>query len=392
MFQKGERIFMAGAAGEPTALVRDALAAGTHLFTTFVPGVNRLDPAWLGEGSRVTALFAHPGMMRERPDSFDRLPISYGGFLKLLRDDMRFDTAVIQLSPPDAQGRYSLGPMAEFSLLAARRARRTIALVNVRTPHLPGAPSLSRQDFDGCIEADTALPTYAIVEDEAARHIAGHILRILPDRPTLQLGLGKIPNALTQGLSSLRKLRFHSGMISDGIMALDAAGALDRDAPHRTTALLGSPALYEWARDHPEIRIAGCDEIHDPRILHDLDRLVAINSALEVDLSGQCDLEFAGGRAISGPGGAPDFARAASLSPGGCSIIALPASANGASRIVPRLSSGHVSLGRSDVDIVVTEHGIADLRGKDVAARREALIAIASPDHRSGLAASGKDQ
>ncbi|MGE4431508.1 MAG: acetyl-CoA hydrolase/transferase family protein [Sphingobium sp.] len=399
MFHQGERIFMAGAAGEPTALVRDVLAAGAHLITSFVPGVNNLPAADLADETRVTGLFAHPGMMRDRPDAFDRLPVSYGQFLKMLRGDFRLDTAVIQMSPPDDAGRCSLGPMAEFSLLAARRARRVVAVLNAKTPSLPGAPHLTLADFDAVVEADTPLPVYGlpkngiskngVADDEVSRAIAAHVISVLPARPTLQLGLGKIPNALTAGLSTLRDLHFHSGMLSDGIIALHDAGALASGNPHRTTALLGSPALYEWARDHPEILVCGCDAIHDPRVLHAVERLVAINSALEVDLSGQCDLEFANGRAVSGPGGAPDFARAAASCPDGCSIIALPASAGGTSRIVTRLSSGNVTLGRSDVDIIVTEHGGADLRGKDVAQRRRALIAIAAPEHRDSLAAAG---
>jgi len=388
MFHKGERVFMAGSAGEPTALLNNALSASVHLITSFVPGINRIDPGLMAEGTRITALFAHPEVMRTRPDDFQRLPLSYGQFTRVLRDGFPLDTAVVQLSPPDSNGQCSLGPMVEFSLLAARNARRVIGVINNRTPRLPGAPNLAISDLDTVVEADTALPTYVVPEDDVARNIADRILAVIPPNPTIQLGLGKIPNALTAGLSTLRNLTFHSGMLSDGIIALEEAGALLPGATHRTTALLGSNHLYKWAREHPEIRIIGCDEIHNPGILSRYERLVAINSALEVDLTGQCDLEYAGGRAISGPGGAPDFARAAALSPGGCSIVALPASGKGTSRIVPRLSSGVVSLGRSEVDVVVTEHGITDLRGLDILARRRALIAVAAPEHRADLEAA----
>lgn len=385
MFRQGERVFMAGAAGEPTALLNDALSASVHLITSFVPGINRIDPALMASGTHITALFAHPEVMRQRGDAFERLPVSYGQFTRMLRDGFPLDTAVVQLAKPDSNDQCSLGPMVEFSLLAARNARRVIGVINAQTPSLPGAPSLSISDLAIVVEADTPLPIYSVAEDDVVGRIAERLLTVIPSHPTIQLGLGKIPNALTAGLATLRNLRFHSGMLSDGIMVLDRAGALKPGATHRTAALLGSAALYEWARDHDEIRIAGCDEVHDAKMLASCERLVAINSALEVDLAGQCDLEFASGRAVSGPGGAPDFARAAALSPGGCSIIALPASVRGASRIVPRLSSGVASLARSDVDVVVTEHGLADLRGLDSAARRRALIAIAAPEHRADL-------
>ncbi|MWV29302.1 acetyl-CoA hydrolase/transferase family protein [Aurantiacibacter rhizosphaerae] len=388
MFREGERVFMVGAAGEPTCLVDNALSAGVHLITSFVPGINRIDPDVMADKTQVSALFAHPQVMRARPQQFKRLPISYGQFTRLLRDSFPIDTAVVQLSPPDADGRCSLGPMVEFALLAARNANRVIGVLNNRTPRLPGTPTLWASDLNEVVEADTALPNYAVEPDDVARRIANLVLDIIPPRPTIQLGLGKIPNALTQGLSTLRDLTFHSGMLSDGIMQLQNAGALLPGATHSTTALLGSDGFYEWAQEQPEIRIAGCDEIHSARILGGYERLVAINSALEVDLNGQCDLEHAGGRAISGPGGAPDFARSAALSEGGCSIIALPASVKDASRIVPRLSSGVASLGRSDVDVVVTEHGLADLRGLDTPARRKALIAIAAPEHRAALEAA----
>jgi 4-hydroxybutyrate CoA-transferase len=220
--------------------------------------------------------------------------------------------------------------------------------------------------------------------------IAAHIASLIPDGAALQVGLGKVPAALSRLLRNHRRLRLHSGMLSDGLIELAEAGALDNNFLHTTTVLVGSDKLYQWLPGFDNLRVVGCEITHHLPILIGMPGLVAVNSALEVDLFGQCNLEHANGRAVSGCGGAPDFARGARMSPGGCSIVALNASFTGSkgkgTRILPTLSSNAVaSLGRSDVDAVVTEFGIAKLRGLSVHERAAALIGVAAPEFRDEL-------
>ncbi|RQR22033.1 hypothetical protein DIE23_37360 [Burkholderia sp. Bp9143] len=187
-------------------------------------------------------------------------------------------------------------------------------------------------------------------------------------------------------LSDRRNLRLHSGMLSDGLLNLAEAGALDMQYTHTTCVIVGSTELYTRVQDFMPLRIAGCDVTHAPNTLLSLRNFVAVNSAIEVDLFGQCNLEHVNGAAVSGAGGAPDFARAARLTEGGCSIVALTARHGNGSRIVPRLSSPAVaSLSRIDVDYIVTEFGIAKLTGASVHERAEAIIGVAAPEFHDEL-------
>jgi 4-hydroxybutyrate CoA-transferase len=218
--------------------------------------------------------------------------------------------------------------------------------------------------------------------------IAGHIAALIDDGCTLQMGVGKVPTALAERLRDRRRLRIHSGLVSDGFANLMESGALDADFVHTACVASGTGGFYRWLPEARGLRIAGCEITHGALTLAALQRFVAVNSALEVDLFGQCNLEHAQGRAVSGAGGAPDFARAARMCAGGLSIVALNASYRKgmASRIVPALSAGAVvSLSRVDVDLVVTEFGVADLRHASVHERALALIGIAAPDFRDDL-------
>ncbi|UZW57059.1 hypothetical protein NUH86_20125 [Sphingobium sp. JS3065] len=390
IFRKGERLFIPGAAGEPTALVKELFgAAGLDITTSVVPGINPLKSEAIGPGTQVTGLFMQPSLSEaQRSGSFRHIPQSYAAMLKQIEADTPFDWCVVQVSPPDGRGRCSLGPAAEFAPAAMQRARRIFGVINPFVPVVPNAPFVEHARLAGTMEADTPIVTYAVGEVDSATHmIAKHIAGLIPDGAAIQVGLGKVPHALMQALHGHRRLRIHSGMISDGIIGLMQAGALDESHAHRTTAVLGSPALYEWLDGRSDIHVRGVEEIHLPSVLAGVERLFAVNSALEVDLLGQCNLEHANGRAVSGGGGASDFARGARLGRGGVSIIALPATFGAAgSRICPRLSNNAVAtISRNDVDIVVTEEGIADLRGKSVHERAKALIGVAAPGARDPL-------
>lgn len=391
----GESVFVPGASGAPVSwmdalLAEPARSEGLSITTTYVPGINRLDLNHLHGSATVSGLFMQPDLAdAQARQAYRHLPLSYAGFLRDLATQPPFDVAVVQVAPPDGAGRCSLGPSVEFNRVVLATARRRVAVVNAATPRVLGAPSMRLDEFSEIVECDDALPTYITPGGGGvAAAIAAHLARFIGDGATLQIGLGKVPGAVLDAIADRRGLRFHSGMLSDGFMRLHGFGALARDHAHITCCLVGSKEFYAWAADCPIIQLRGCEETHAPARLAALDRLVAINSALEVDLFGQCNLEFLGGRAVSGPGGAPDFAAAARRSPGGVSIIALPAGGQGVSRIRACLGPGAIaSLPRTDVDVVVTEHGAADLRGRSVHERAEALMAIAMPEARGSLAA-----
>ena len=392
--QPGESLYLPGSAGEPTALLM-ALAARpertlrTRILSSAVPGINKLPVDALDPSVEITGLFMQPDLRKAQRDGrFRQLPLSFGGFVKHVRERLVVDTCVVQVSPPDAAGRCSLGAAVEFTAMVQGRSRRTLALLNHNMPAIRGAMTVPFSALDLVCEVDTPLPTYDVGAPSAsATVIAGHIATLVEDDSALQVGLGKVPEALYGLLHDRRRLRLQSGMLSDGALKLQHAGALDPDVRHVSCVWVGTSDLYRALRDADGFDVLGCDLTHNVLRLAQAERFVAVNSALSVDLFGQATLECAGGRAVSGVGGAPDFAQAARLSRGGISVVALPAAfgAQPKSRIVPRLQDDIVSLPRYMVDVIITEHGVADLRGCTVFERAEALMAIAAPDFRAGL-------
>lgn len=254
------------------------------------------------------------------------------------------------------------------------KARRVLGLINHQTPRIRNAVSIPYASLDYVCEVDTALPTYNTDTSPATEAIARHIAPLVPDGNALQLGLGKVPLALSHLLCDRRMLRLHSGLLSDGVLDLARAGALDPDFAHTTCVLVGSPTLYRQMEDFDQVHVLGCEITHNPRVLLKLDHFVSVNSALEVDLFGQCNLEHADGHAISGAGGR--------------SIVALNATHHGGrgTRIVPCLNENAITtLARVDVDHVVTEFGVANLSGASVHERARAIIGVAAPAFRGDL-------
>lgn len=398
--RSGESIYVPGSAGEPAAFLDWLLADAErsrdlHIVSTLIPGINAFDFDQLHPGARMTGLFMQPGLrIAQHSGRYRHLPLSYAQFARHLEMRVALDTTIVQVSPPDEHGRCSLGPAVEFTPLAQRKSRRTLALINHRTPPMPGAISLPLESFELAAEVDTPLKSYDIGPASAtAEQIAKHIARFIDDAAALQVGLGKVPEALFALLHDRRNLRLSSGMLADSALELQASGALDPVFRHRSCVWVGSSGLYDRLAGNAVFDVKGCDETHDLRCLIALDRFTAINSALSVDLFGQANLEHAGGRAVSGVGGAADFAAAARRSRGGLSIVAMPASfgAKATSRIVARIGDGVASLPRDAIDLVVTEHGVADLRDLSVHERAEAIIAVAAPTARSELTDAWRD-
>jgi acyl-CoA hydrolase len=364
-----------------------AFTQDLRILTSFVPGINALDLDQLDPSARVTGLFMQPTFSDAQRDArFRALPISYGAFVRYLREHIDIDLAVVQVSPPDENGQCSLGPAVEFMPVALTKSRRRVGLINAHTPRFSTSINVPYRSFDFVCEVEAPLPLYATIADETTRVIARHVATLVEDGCVLQLGLGKLPTALSHLLKERRGLRFHSGMLSDGFLELAECGALDVDFKHTACVAVGSKEFYSALSNYPALRLAGCEVTHDSCVLGQYRRFVAVNSALEVDLFGQCNLEHAAGSAASGVGGAPDFARAARLSVGGRSVVALNARHKSGSRIVSTLSPPSVvSLTRYDVDFVVTEFGVADLVDASVHERAQALIGIAAPEFRDNL-------
>nr|WP_295469299.1 acetyl-CoA hydrolase/transferase C-terminal domain-containing protein [Mesorhizobium sp.] len=397
LFETGERVFVPGSASAPVDILKwleevPERSAGLELTTTLIAGINRFDVARLHPTARTAGNFMQSDFREpQRQGRFRYLPITYAGFVRYVREIYQPDAAIAVVSPPNAAGEVSLGLSVEMTALCLARARRTIAVVNSRMPFLARSERLPLSSFDVVLHSDTELPTYGGASQGGdAETIASHVASLVDDGAALQVGLGKVPDAILRAVLDRRRLRIHSGIVSDGVIGLAQAGALDSGFPHAVCGIVGTRRLYDWAESQDLIRVQGCDQTHDPARIAGIDGFIAINSALTVDLFGQCDLETAAGRTVSSFGGAPDFARGARNSRGGLSIVALPATylspAGVASRVVPRLGPENmVSIARYDVDVVATEYGLADLRGRSVYERAEALIDVAAPEFRAEL-------
>lgn len=390
ILKPGYRVYLPGAAGFPTVFIQaviddPASSRNVHFYTSLAPGIDnplvieRLDRSAIVSGLFMQAPFAEA----LRRGQFNMLPMSYSAFTQYIRHQLTFDLTVVQVTPPDLNGFCTLGPSVEFTPLAISKSHKVLALVNPLLPIIQNAHQYSIDQFDYVCHAAMPVPQYQISADSTTEAVAIHVASLIDDGCTLQTGVGKVPTALSQILCNHKNLRIHSGLISDGFMQLAEAGALADDAIHIGCALAGSQQLYDWVPNCQSIQLSGCERTHAPENLLKLQQFVAVNSALEVDFFGQCNLEFSAGQAISGAGGSTDFARAARYNYNGLSIVALVSSykKNTLSRIVPKLGApGVASLGRGDVDIIVTEHGIADLRNLSVHQRAAALIAIAEPE------------
>ncbi len=386
----GGRLFIPGGPGEPLGLLkayREApeLAAGTTFIGAHVPGINRTDWAGLHETARAEGTFVSGDWRKSfETGRFALRPMTWFQAYGWL-ETTPLDAAVFVVSPPNAAGEVSLGVGSDLAPAVLARQLFKVAIVNPAMPFVQG-PTAPLSAFDLVAEDETPLLTYeAGALDPAFDAIKGHLQAIMPAGASVQFGLGKAGVAAVAALEGLKGLRIHSGMVAGPLRAVLDSGALTEVV---TGLAAGDAELYALCGRDPRIRFEPSNVTHDIRTLAAIPNLVAVNSALEVDLFGQANAEFQGGRQVSGTGGLTDFLRGARLSPGGLPILALPASAKGGSisRIIPRLPQTAVSVARADVGLVITEHGVADLRGQTLDGRAEALIAVAAPNHRDALA------
>lgn len=398
----GSRIYLGGGAGVPQSLVQALVERADELRDVEIVHMLHFGPApytapEYATSFRHNAVFiGHNVRQAVQAGRADLTPIFLSEVPKLFRAGrLPLDYAFVQTSPPDEHGFCSFGAEVGCTKPAAEAARVVIAEVNRQMPRTHGDSFIHLRNLDVIVEVDHPVPEAPQGGTSAVhKHIGQLIAEIIPNGATLQLGIGSIPDAVLTNLGNHRDLGIHSELISDGVVGLIEAGVITGGQktlhPGKVIAgfLFGSQGLYDFVADNPIIEMHPTDYVNDPFMIAQNEKMVSINSAIEVDLTGQVAADSIGPRFYSGVGGQIDFIRGAARSKGGMPIIALPATAKGGSlsRIVSMLKPGAgVTTTRNDVHYVVTEYGIADLYGKTIRERARALIAIAAPPFREKL-------
>ena len=391
----GMTVFVPGMSGESLAFY-EALRAEPERAErlTFVgvhfPGINRTDYLSLHPTVRLRAYFASPAIRGGISGGrVDLMPLDYPGIVRDLEQNLRIDAAIAQVSPPDAEGRCSLGVTQDFLPSVWQNARIRIAHVNPRLPRTSGSFQLRIKDCQLAFECDSEIPSVGSeTPDGATLEHARLAADLISDGATLQFGVGRLQTAMLMALVSHRNLRVYSGMISPAVLHLLESGVIQPGCPVECGVALGDPEFYARLDDDSRFHFRPVRETHDIRRIAAIPNFCAVNSALEVDLLGQVNVDSVNGRLVAGVGGLPAFSCAARLSPGGRSIIILPATAHQGrtSRIVCKLrDTSFAALARHEADYVVTEHGVARLRALSLHERAAALISIAAPRFRARL-------
>lgn len=401
--KSGQRVVVAHACGEPS-IILDALVANAAQYEN----VEIIHMVAMGKAAycqpQYDKNFHHNAFFlggstraAAAEGRVDFTPVYFSEIPGLLREDLRPNVTLLQCSPPDAHGYVSLGVSVDYTKPAAEASDLVIAQVNQNMPRTLGDSFLHVTQIGCLVEADTpvielAPPKIGNVE----RAIGENVASLVRDGDTLQLGIGAIPDAVLLFLKEKNDLGIHTEMFSDGVVELVEAGVITNKAKtlHRgqsvATFLMGTRRLYDYVNNNPAVAMYPVDYVNDPYVIGQNDNLVSINSCVQVDIMGQVVSTSAGLRQISGVGGQVDFVRGANLSKGGRAIMAMPSTTGKGkiSKIVPFLDQGSaVTTTRNEVNYVITEYGIAKLKGKSLRQRAEALIRIAHPDFRDELTA-----
>ncbi|MBI5837690.1 MAG: acetyl-CoA hydrolase/transferase family protein [Candidatus Eisenbacteria bacterium] len=402
VIQSGDRVFVHSVAAAPQRLI-DAMTARApelrdveivHLHTEATAPYAAPEVA---DSFFVNALFVganvrkalHEGRADYVPNFLSEVPALFRkGILPL-------DVALIQVSPPDRHGYCSLGVSVDVARAAVQVARHVVAQVNPQMPRTHGDSFLHISEIDTAVEVDDPLPEVALPPiGDVERAVGRHVAELVEDGATLQMGIGAIPDAVLSELTNHKRLGIHTEMFSDGLIQLVEKGVVTGEDkkvhPGKIVAgfVMGTKRLYDFIDDNPIVTMLDIAYVNDTSVIRRNPKVTAINSCIEVDLTGQVCADSIGTRQYSGVGGQMDFVRGASLSEGGKPIIALPSTTSrGESRLVPFLKQGAgVVTTRAHVHYVATEYGVANLYGKNMHQRARALIEIAHPDHRETLA------
>lgn len=402
--KSGDRVVIQHAVAEPSYIL-DAMVANAKAYEN----VEIVHMVAMGK-----AAYAQPGMEKHfRHNALflggstraciaegrgDFTPCFFFEIPHLWETTLPVDVALVTVTPPDENGMCSLGVAVDYTMSAAKNAKKIIAQVNNCMPRTNGTSCLRVDEIDCFVHHDAPIiplapPKIGPVEEAIGKHCAS----LIQDGDTLQLGIGAIPDAVLLFLKEKRDLGIHSEMFSDGVVELMEAGVITNAKKNLhpgkciATFLMGTQRLYDFVNNNPNVELYPVDYVNHPAVIAQNDNLVSINSCVQVDLMGQVASESIGARQISGVGGQVDFVRGASLSRGGRSIIAMPSSTKGISKIVSLLDEGAaVTTSRCDVDYIVTEYGVAHLKGHTLKERAKALIEIAHPNFRDELISSFK--
>lgn len=401
--KSGQRVVVAHACGEPS-IILDALVANAAQYEN----VEIIHMVAMGKAAycqpQYDKNFHHNAFFlggstraAAAEGRVDFTPVYFSEIPSLLREDLRPNVTLLQCSPPDAHGYVSLGVSVDYTKPAAEASDLVIAQVNQNMPRTLGNSFLHVTQIGCLVEADTPVIELAPPKiGDVERAIGENVASLVRDGDTLQLGIGAIPDAVLLFLKEKNDLGIHTEMFSDGVVELVEAGVITNKAKtlHRgqsvATFLMGTRRLYDYVNNNPAVAMYPVDYVNDPYVIGQNDNLVSINSCVQVDIMGQVVSTSAGLRQISGVGGQVDFVRGANLSKGGRAIMAMPSTTGKGkiSKIVPFLDQGSaVTTTRNEVNYVITEYGIAKLKGKSLRQRAEALIRIAHPDFRDELTA-----
>ena len=400
--KSGDRVFLQGSAATPLALIRAMIERKSDLRNVELLSISTLgkdifNVPDIGEQFFINSLFVSEnirGLANSQYGSY--IPVFLSEIHRLFDNKiLPIDVAMVHVSPPDKHGYCSLGTSVDIALSAIRNAKYVIAQVNPKMPRTHGDGIISADHLDALVLIDEDLPevSYSAKITEKSLAIGRYIAELIEDKSTLQMGIGAIPDAVLSCLHNHKGLGVHTEMFSDGVIPLVEKGIITNEHKKKhpgkivTGFAIGSRKLYDFVDDNPSTVFLDISYVNDAKVIRSNPKVVAINSALEIDLTGQVCSDSIGTYQYSGIGGQMDFMRGASLSPGGKPIIALNSTANnGTSKIVPFLKQGAgVVTTRGHVHYVVTEYGVAYLYGKNLRQRAYALTEIAHPDHREWL-------
>jgi len=402
VIESNQRVFIQGSAATPTILLKALFQRKNELknvemvsITTI--GENLFNPADIGGSFFFNSLFVS-SHVRDivNTEHGDYVPIFLSEIPLLFKNNiLPIDVALIHVSPPDKHGFCSLGTSVDIVRSAIKNAKYVIAQVNKQMPRTHGDGIISLSEIDRIVEINEPLPevSYQKKIDDKSLAIGKHIAELIEDGSTLQMGIGAIPDAVLSCIHHHKDLGVHTEMFSDGLIPLVKKGIINNKnkVKHRgkivTSFVVGTKELYDFVDDNPEVAFFDIDYVNDTKVIRSNPKVVAINSAIEIDLTGQVCSDSIGTYQYSGVGGQMDFIRGAALSEGGKPIIALKSiTKEGYSKIVPflKLGAGVVTT-RAHVHYVVTEYGVANLFGKNLHQRAKALVNIAHPSHREEL-------
>ncbi len=403
--RSGDRVFIHSAAAAPQVLIDALVTRAPELKNVEIVHLHHQATAPYAQPEyrdsfRVSSLFIGPNVRKftndNRADNIDYIPVFLSEVPLLFRRGLlQIDVALIQVSPPDHHGFCTLGVSVDASLAAVETAREIVAVINPRMPRTHGDGIIHISKLHHIVQDDSPLFQSEVGEPDAVGQAIGqHVANLVEDGATLQMGIGAIPNAVLASLHGHRDLGIHTEMFSDGVVDLVERGVITGRYKKRHHGMIvagfvmGTQRTYDFVDDNPQVRMLDIAYVNDTSVIRKQHKMTAINSAIEVDLTGQVCADSIGKLLFSGVGGQMDFMRGASLADGGKPIIALPSTTSkGESRIVPFLKEGAgVVTTRAHVHYIVTEYGVVNLYGKTIHQRAEALISIAHPDLRDALA------